>query len=119
MWPILLISRLRSSAYQLCSLAAAVLSFFVIDNLTESSIFDGDQVLQVFVTLIIASLVTALRRLGRRKTVGKAAGIGSSRRSSLLIESASLDTSNQNEDSPYTRNGFVVMRRTRGKPINL
>jgi exopolysaccharide production protein ExoQ len=62
LWPILLIIKLRSRAYQLCSLAAAVLVFFLINNGTESSVFDGDQLLQVFWMVMLAALVSAGRR---------------------------------------------------------
>lgn len=117
MWPMVLIARLGSSAYQLCSLAAAVLTFFVINNMTESSIFDGDQVLQVFVTLIIASLVTALRRLGQRRSVRGATELSLIRRSSEYSKSASLSIKEQEEGFLKTEDSPMVVRRKRVKPI--
>jgi exopolysaccharide production protein ExoQ len=63
--PIVSIARLMKSGTvnrQTCALSSAVLIFFVVSNFTETSLFDGDQIPQVFMTLVIAALVSTLRR---------------------------------------------------------
>lgn len=115
LWPMLLIMRLRSSADQLCSLASAVLIFFVINNLTESSIFDGDQILQVFMILIVAALFTSLRRLETSRSIKNL----NKRRSGDRSQVVTTSFSSRVDESGYPRQGKIKRKRRYTSPTKL
>lgn len=69
-WPCSILTRSILADIRTTSLAVAILSFSVINNVAETSLFDGDQIPQVFAMLALAMLLAARRRRRRSAPQG-------------------------------------------------
>ncbi len=61
-WPVAMAARVARADPPVCALAMALLFFYLADNLTETSLFDGDQIPHVFAVMALALLAATVRR---------------------------------------------------------
>jgi exopolysaccharide production protein ExoQ len=69
-WPCSILIRSIQADLRTTSLAVTILAFFIINNIAETSLFDGDQIPQVFAMLALAMLLAARRRRRRSAPEG-------------------------------------------------
>jgi len=61
-WPVAMAARVVRADAAICALSMALLFFYLADNLTETSLFDGDQIPHVFAVMALALLAATVRR---------------------------------------------------------
>jgi exopolysaccharide production protein ExoQ len=61
-WPIVYLLKLSSFDKNICSLTSSVFALFYLSNFTETSFFDGDQMLHVFAMIAFGMLQKGVRR---------------------------------------------------------
>jgi exopolysaccharide production protein ExoQ len=67
-WPVRYLIRYVELHKDVCSLASAVIVLYLIDNFTETSLFEGDHILHIFTMIVFGMLQKIVRRSG---TVGR------------------------------------------------